>query len=59
MMLYFVIYKQKKDKDYRMFTNMIFSKEEEAQEFAKKSKKRNYEYKVIEYNKENYDRYWH
>ena len=42
-----------------MFTNMIFSKEEEAQEFAKKSKKRNYEYKVIEYNKENYDRYWY
>ena len=34
-----------------MFTNIIFSKEEEAQEFAKKSNKRNNEYKVIEYNK--------
>ena len=59
MMIYFVIYKQKKEKEYRMFTNMIFSKEKEAQEFANKSKKRNYEYTVIEYNKENYDRYWY
>ena len=42
-----------------MFTNTIFSKEEEATEFATKSKKRNYEHKVVEYNKENYDRYWH
>ena len=47
MMIYFVVYKQKKDKDYRMFTNTIFSKEEEAREFANKSKKRNYEHKVV------------
>ena len=59
MMVYFVVYKQKKEKDYRMFTNTIFSKEEEAAEFATKSKKRNYDFKVVEYNKENYDRYWY
>ena len=41
-----------------MFTNTIFSVEKEAQDFAKKSMKRNYEYKVVEYNKENYDLEW-
>ena len=58
MMLYFVIYKQKKEKEYRMFTNVVFDKEKEAEEFGKKSMKRNYEHKVLEYNKENHDRYW-
>ena len=41
-----------------MFTNTVFDKENEAEEFGKKSMKRNYEHKVLEYNKENYDRYW-
>ena len=36
MMLYFVIYKQKKEKEYRMFTNVVFDKEKEAEEFGKK-----------------------
>ena len=58
MMLYFVIYKQKKEKEYRMFTNVVFDKEKEAEEFGKKSMKRGYIYKIVEYNKENYDRYW-
>ena len=59
MMLYFVIYKQKKEKKYRMFTNVVFDKEKEAEDFGKKSMKRGYEHKIIEYNKENYDRYWY
>ena len=59
MMLYFVIYKQKKEKEYKMFTNMVFDKEKEAEDFGKKSMKRGYIYKIVEYNKENYDRYWH
>ena len=42
-----------------MFSNTVFSIEKEADDFGKKSMKRNYEYKVVEYNKENYDRYWH
>jgi len=59
MTLYFVIFKNKKDKYYRMFSNEIFSMEKNANEFAKKSMKRSYEYKIVEYNKTNYDRYWY
>ena len=59
MMIYFVIYKNKKDKDFKMFTNVIFDKENEAEEFGRKSIKRGFEYKVVEYNKENYERYWY
>ena len=48
MTLYFVIFKNKKDKYYRMFSNTVFSLEKEADEFGKKSMKRNYEYKIVE-----------
>ena len=58
MMLYFVIYKQKQEKEYRMFTNIVFDKENDAEDFGKKSMKRGYVYKIVEYNRENYDRYW-
>ena len=57
-MLYFVVFKNKKDKDYELFTNTIFDKEDEANEFGRKSMKRNYEHKVLEYDKDNHDRYW-
>ena len=57
MMLYFVIYKQKKEKEYKMFTNVLFDKEKDAEEFGKKSMKRGYEYKVLDYNSENHNRY--
>ena len=57
-MLYFVLFKNKKEEDYKMFTNEIFSREKDAEEFGKKSMKRSYEYKVLEYNSENYNRYW-
>ena len=59
MMLYFVLYKNKKEKDYKMFTNIIFNKEKEAEDFGKKSMKRGYEHKVVEYTSENIDRYWY
>ena len=59
MMLYFVIYKQKKEKEYKMFTNIIFNNEKEAEDFGKKSMKRGYVHKIVEYNKENYNRYWY
>ena len=59
MMIYFVIYKNKKDKDFKMFTNVIFDKENEAEEFGRKSMKRGFEHKVVEYNSDNYDRYWY
>ena len=58
MHLYFVIFKNKKDNDYKLFTNTIFDKEKEADDFGKKSMKRGFEHKVVEYNSENYDRYW-
>ena len=59
MMLYFVLFKNKKDKEFRMFTNLIFDKENDAEEFAKKSMNRGFEFKVVEYNEENYERYWY
>ena len=59
MMLYFVLFKNKKDKEFKMFTNLIFDKENDAEEFAKKSMKRGFEFKVVEYNKENFERYWY
>ena len=58
MHLYFIVFKNKKDKEYKLFTNNVFDKEKDAEEFGKKSMKRNYEYKILDYNKENYDRYW-
>ena len=59
MMLYFVIFKNKKDKEYKMFTNIIFNNEKEAEDFGRKSMKRGFEHKVIEYNSKNYERYWY
>ena len=58
MMLYFVVFKNKKDNDYKLFSNMLFDKENQAEEFGKKSMKRNYEHMVLEYNTENHNRYW-
>jgi hypothetical protein len=57
-MLYFVVFKNKKDNDYKLFSNILFDKEKEAEDFGKKSMKRNYEHMVLEYNTENYNRYW-
>ena len=57
--MYFVIFKKKKDKDYRLFTNTIFSQEKNAEEFGRKSMKRTEEYKVVEYTQENLDDYWY
>ena len=59
MILYFIIYKKKKENKYKMFNNTIFSDEKEADHFGKSSMKRGYEHKVVEYNKENYERYWY
>ena len=58
MHLYFVVFKNKEDKDYKLFTNTVFNKEKEADEFGKKSMKRGYKHMVLEYNSKNYDRYW-
>jgi hypothetical protein len=58
-MLYFVLYKNKKDKDYKIFNNTLFDDEAKAEYFGKKSMKRGYVHKIIEYNKENVNKYWY
>ena len=59
MMLYFILFKKKKDNEYKMFTNILFNNEKEAEDFGKKSMKRGFEHKIVEYNNENFDRYWY
>ena len=46
--MYFIIFKKKKDNEYRLFTNTIFNQEKNAEEFGRKSMKRNEKYKVVE-----------
>ena len=58
MHLYFVVFKNKKDNDYKLFNNTLFDDEKKAEHFGKTSMKRGFEHKVIEYNSENYDRFW-
>ncbi len=58
-MLYFIVFKNKKDNDYRMYTNVIFNNEKEADDFGKRGMRRGFEYKVVEYNSENYKKYWY
>ena len=59
MILYFVIFKKKKDKEYTLFTNVVFDNEKEAEDFGRKSMKKGFEHKIVEYNNENYKRYWY
>ena len=56
--MYFIIFKKKNEKRYRLYTNQIFSEEKGAEIFGKKSMKRNEKYKVVYYDKENYNKYW-
>ena len=58
-MLYFVLYKNKKEKDYETFTNVLFNSEKEANDFGKKSMRRGFEHKVVEYNESNINKYWY
>ena len=58
MHLYFVVFKNKKDNEYKLFNNTLFDDEKKAEHFGKTSMKRGFEHKVLEYNSENYDRFW-
>ena len=58
MHLYFIVFKNKKDNDYKLFNNTLFDDEKKAEHFGKTSMKRGFEHKVVEYNSENFDRYW-
>ena len=57
--MYFIIFKKKSEDKYKLYSNTIFSEEKEAKQFAKKSMKRNEQYKVVEYTIENIDDYWY
>ena len=56
--MYFIIFKKKNEKKYKLCTNTIFSEEKEAEEFGRKSMKRNEQYKFVDYDKKNHDKYW-
>ena len=56
-MLYFIIYKYKNK--YVKYTNEIFETQKSAKEFASKSMSRKDEWSVVEYNKDNFDKYWY
>lgn len=57
-MIYFIIYKNKKDTDYKLFSNEIFDNEKKAEHIGKTSMKRGFVHKIIEFNKSNIDKYW-
>ena len=42
-----------------LVTNVVFDNEKEAEDFGKKSMKRGFEHKIVEYNNENFERYWY
>jgi len=58
MHLYFVVFKDKKEKEYKLFSNTVFDDEKKADHFGKTSMKKGFEHMVLEYNSENHDRYW-
>ena len=58
MHLYFVVFKNKKDNDYKLFNNTLFDDEKKAEHFGKTSMKSGFEHKVVEYHSEPFDRYW-
>jgi hypothetical protein len=55
--MFFIIFKRK-DK-LTSYTNQLFSTEAEAADYAKRSLKRKDVWQVVEYDKENYDKYWY
>jgi len=56
--MFFIIFKNKNN-ILTSYTNTIFSTEEEATDYAKRSLKRKDTWEVVRYDKENYDKYWY
>jgi len=42
------VFKNKKDKEYKLFNNTLFDDEKKAEHFGKSSMKRGFEHKVLE-----------
>ena len=58
MFTYFLTFKPKGEKKYRLYTNQIFTKVNEAEEFALKSLGKKGDFNVVLFNKETFDKYW-
>ena len=56
--MFFIIFKNKNNK-FTSYSNQIFSTEEEATDYAKRSLKKKDVWQVVRYDKENYDKYWY
>ena len=56
--MWFIIFNKQTEKGWRLFTNQIFAKQKDAEEFVMKSKKRGQKFEVLEYSTGNLDRYW-
>lgn len=56
--MYFIIWKPISEHRFRYFTNEIFQTEEDAVDYGKRNKFCKSKWKVIEYNEENYNKYW-
>ena len=56
--MWFVIFNKQTEKGWRLFTNQIFAKQKDAEEFVMKSKKRGQKFEVLEYSTGNLERYW-
>ena len=58
MFTYFITFKPKGEKKYRLYTNQIFTEVKEADEFATKSLGKKSDFAVVPLNKETFDEYW-
>ena len=56
--MYFIISKNKKDKRYKYYTNEIFSKEEDATDYADRCFTKKTKWKIVDYNSETIKKYW-
>ena len=58
MFTYFITFKPKGEKKYRLYTNQIFTEVKEADEFATKSLGKKGDFAVVPLNKETFEEYW-
>jgi len=58
MFTYFIIFKPKGEKKYRLYTNQIFTEVKEANEFATKSLGKKGDFDVVTFNSETFEEYW-
>ena len=58
--MYFIIHKNKDQHRFTSFCNEIFNTEKEAINYGERNKfKKNIQWKAVEYNEENINKYWY